>query len=507
MAGVCLTLITILTSLLLLHTGSSFAAEKSLADILKEKGILTEEEYQEAVKAEEAQKAEEARKTKETQKALEETQKALEEAQKAAAVEQKPPSPPAVGYSSKDGFFLQTPDQKYRLTLQGFVRTQLRLYENNTSQDNEFKIRHARLILRGYYGKYWQSEISAELTMPGGKLIRLADLNCSYLPYLQFQVGQYKAPFSREFLIPCWAPDLIERSMVTDSGGMTPKFDIGVMLHSPNAFNGLLWYGVGVFNGAGDNNGDTNDDKDLVGRVVLAPFALTQMPVLRGFEIGGSFETGRETADTLGYYKFQPQLPTFWPFFKEITYRGQRDRYGAELAYKLGPFKLWSEFIYQSLEREKQVRVDPATSEIVNSGGKLIDAPDLIAWGWYVLGTYFVWGDENGGIQLGARYEQMDVDDKKAPERFREANPMGKNSYANRWGNDLNLRGNTADVLTLGINYFVNSNVKFSFAWFYQTLDNKFTTDKIEHNHDGGEVFTGGGGVMNACWLLAQVKW
>ncbi len=175
MTRVWFTLITLLAGLILLLPGPALAAEKSLADILKEKGILTEEEYQEAVKAEEAQKA------REDQKA--------EEAQKAAAAKEKPPSPPAVGSTNRDGFFLQTPDQQYKLTFQGFVRTQLRLYENNTSQDNEFKIRHARLIFRGYCEKYWQSDVSAELTTPGGKLIRLADLNCSCLPYLQFQVG------------------------------------------------------------------------------------------------------------------------------------------------------------------------------------------------------------------------------------------------------------------------------------------------------------------------------
>ncbi len=176
-------------------------------------------------------------------------------------------------------------------------------------------------------------------------------------------------------MIPCWAPDTIERAMITDSGGTDPKFDIGFMFHSPNAFNGLLWHGIGIFNGNGNNNGDTNDDKDLIGHAVLAPFAPTDTPALKGFEFGGSFQTGRETADTLSYYKFQPLLPTFWPFFKEITYRGQRDRYGAELAYKFGPFKLWSELIYQMLEREKQARVNPVTNQIVSSGGQLSMPP------------------------------------------------------------------------------------------------------------------------------------
>ena len=123
-----------------------------------------------------------------------------------------------------------------------------------------------------------------------------------------------------------------------------------------------------------------------------------------------------------------------------------------------------------------------------------------------MLGTYFIYGDESNGIQLVARYEQMDVDDDPA-KKDQKANPMGKNSYATRWGNDLNLRGNTADVLTLGFNYFPMSNVKLAFNWYYQTLDNKYTTDKITHDHEGNEVVTAKGGAMNAFYLLAQVKW
>ena len=106
-----------------------------------------------------------------------------------------------------------------------------------------------------------------------------------------------------------------------------------------------------------------------------------------------------------------------------MSYRGDRIRYGLDAAYTLGPFKLQGEWIYQTLEREKQVRVDPTTNEIVSSGGKLIDAPDYNEWGWYVLGTYFPWGNATKGLQLVAQYEYMDVDDDKAADRYLEANP------------------------------------------------------------------------------------
>jgi len=484
-------ILVVALSLSLIVPLGALAAEKSLADILKEKGILTKEEYQEALKAEQAQKAEEAKKAAEAA-----------EAAKATPAAEKPAGAPIAGY--KKGFFIQTPDENFKLNFTGYVRPMLRLYENNTSQDNEFKIERARLVLETTLGKYWQGRVSSELTTASdGKFLKYAYLNCSYLPYLQVRAGQDKAPFSREYLTSFSEVDTIERAMITDAGATVPKYDIGIQLHGPRLLNGILSYKVGLFNGNGANNSDTNDDKDLIARLVLAPFAPTDIAALKGLEFGGSYQTGRQTpAQT-----YQPKLPTDWSFFKEIRYRGQRDRYGLDMAYKLGPFKLQGEWIYQSLEREKQVRVNPDTHVIVSSGGKLIDAPDLIAWGWYVLGTYFVWGNEEKGIQLVVRYEQMDVDDELAPKRYREANPMGKDTYDNRWGNELNLRGNTADVLTLGFNYFPHPNIRLAFNWLYQYLDNQYTTDKIIHDHEGNEVVTAHGGAMNTFYLLTQVRW
>ena len=476
-------LFTVLLTLTLIWIlpGSGIAAEKSLADILKDKGVLTEEDYQQVKTMEESQKAEEAKK----------------------AAAEKPSGLPVAGYQK--GFFLQSPDGKYKLSLNGYVQPQLRLFQDNTSQDNQFYIRRARLSLTGYYGKDWQGRVEGDFSTPSdGKFLKYAYLNWSHFQDAQIRVGQFKAPFSREYLTSSADIDTIERAMITDSGSTVPKYDIGAMLWGPSVFGGLLSYGVGVFNGNGANNSDTNDDKDLVARVAVAPFAPTAISIMKGLEFGGSFQYGRETPTQ----KWQPKLPTDWAFFKEMSYRGDRIRYGLDAAYKLGPFKLQGEWIYQTLEREKQVRVDPTTNEIVSSGGNLIDAPDLNAWGWYVLGTYFVWGDvNNNGFQLVARYEQMDVDDDKAADKYLKANPKGENSVANPWGNALNLRGNTADVLTLGFNYFPHPNIRLAFNWYYETLDNKFTIDRVHHTQDGDEYATPNGHNMQAFWFMTQVRW
>ena len=65
---------------------------------------------------------------------------------KAAA--EKPAGLPPVGYSK--GFFLQSPDGKFKLVSNGVRRTLLEIYQNNTSQDNQFDIDRARLYFKGY---------------------------------------------------------------------------------------------------------------------------------------------------------------------------------------------------------------------------------------------------------------------------------------------------------------------------------------------------------------------
>jgi len=509
-------------ALLFILPGPGFAAEKSLADILKEKGVISEDEYQQVKQMEEAQKAQEAKKAEEAnRKAADEAAKKAEEAAKKAAPE-KPAGLPIAGYNK--GFFLQSPDGKFKLVNNGVLRTLLELYQNNTAQDNQFDLDRARLYFKGFYGDYWQGEVSFECTTTSdSKFLKYAYINTSYLPYAQLRIGQFKAPFSHEYVDSIAADvDTIKRAMITDSGGINPKYDIGVMVHSGltsvpgcpyvgdcNALNGLFWYGIGVFNGNGANNFDTNDDMDVVGRMRVAPFALTNISFMKNLSFGGSFQYGRQTPTQT---QSAPKLPTNWSFFQDVKYRGDRTRCGLEGYYRLGPFELQGEWIYQTLEREKQVRVDPTTNEIVSSGGKLIDAPDYNEWGWYVLATYFLWGDKNKGFQLATRYEFMDADDDKAADKYLEANPIGKhspdaNSVANPYGNALNLRGNSAEVLTLGCNYYISSNIRLALNYYYEWLDNKYTIDRIHHDNDGNEIKTPNGHAMQAIYLLAQLKW
>jgi hypothetical protein len=82
------------------------------------------------------------------------------------------------------------------------------------------------------------------------------------------QVGQFKTPFTREFITPLAEVETADRSTVVDS--LAPKRDIGVM--ADYAFGGRGMVTVGVFNGEGQNVTVNRDSSALgVARVAVRP--------------------------------------------------------------------------------------------------------------------------------------------------------------------------------------------------------------------------------------------
>ena len=101
-------------------------------------------------------------------------------------------------------------------------------------------------------------EAGATARAPGTVSLREAIIRWTSAPYA-LQLGQFKAPFSREYLIPVPALETADFSAVVDS--LAPKYEIGAM-----AEYALPSFGVwaGVFNGEGQNAGFNRDSTVLV---------------------------------------------------------------------------------------------------------------------------------------------------------------------------------------------------------------------------------------------------
>jgi phosphate-selective porin O/P len=130
-----------------------------------------------------------------------------------------------------------------------------------------------------------ETEASAGARNPATVSLREAMIKWSPAPFA-LTAGEFKTPFTREYLIPVPALELADLATVIDS--LAPKYDVGVM--AEYAHGALASVSLGVFNGEGANT-TTNRDSvvTFVGRVTSRP-----IPQLA---LGGS--ATRDGADSL----------------------------------------------------------------------------------------------------------------------------------------------------------------------------------------------------------------
>jgi hypothetical protein len=178
-------------------------------------------------------------------------------------------------------------------------------------QEDTFRIRRARFTLRGEITPRIDWEVSAELS--ASPVLRDAFVTLKPAPWANVRVGQFVTPFSLERITSTSRLETIDRLIDT----LTPSRDFGVELRSGRPIAGWLTYGLAVINGAGQNELDDNDAKDVVARVAAA------VPGFQGLTVGLNGATGE-----------QPD--------------GRRTRRGADVELRIGTFRVATEFVRES---------------------------------------------------------------------------------------------------------------------------------------------------------------
>ena len=277
-------------------------------------------------------------------------------------------------------------------------------------------------------------------------------LEFRYWPELRLRAGQFKVPFSYEDLFSDNNIDFVERSVADN---LAPSRDLGAMLHG-SLFGGVVSYAGGIFNGTGQNTADTNNSKDLAARLVVYPFKQTDVALLRNLHLGADVTWGEQDSGQ----SLRGRTDGTFVFFNRINTRGDRLRYSGEVAYDIGPFTIYGEYIQSEEERKG-----------LGTGGR--DLPDLFGRGWYVTTTYMLTGETKvpgqtvvptrwampvgpdrgwGAWELAARFAQLD---------FR--------------ANDPTVKSNRVNALTLGVNWYLTPNVK----WLVNFVQNWFPNETL----------------------------
>ena len=204
---------------------------KSLDDILKEKGVISDDEYKEAQKS-------------------------------------KP-----VDYKPGKGITLTTSDQKFQTTIGGALQIRYTYLDNENSastDDSEFRIRNAKLWAVGYaFEKDFTYNFQVNFAGTNStKFLEYAYLNYKFVDEAQILVGENKVPFNRGWLSPFSALEFIDRSIASDT--FRPGYDIGVMPWG-KVKKGMFNYNAGIYGGVGQNTLRTTDKAAYVARATFNP--------------------------------------------------------------------------------------------------------------------------------------------------------------------------------------------------------------------------------------------
>jgi len=322
----------------------------------------------------------------------------------AAVVDQAPPAsapkkdtPLTAGWNGEH-FFIKSPDGQFTISPYGYVNTDYRAYKGDGAPSDTFLLRQARFGFQGSYGSHFDFAILADAAATSGSVVRDVYLNVRYRPELQFQAGQFKAPFGQETGIGDTSLDFAERgfqAMLYPSAA-TAYRSPGAAFHG-DIDGGVVQYWLGAFNGKGYALANTTNQPEVVGRLRFYPWRKTTSTWFKQLAFGGSVDFARSRGLS-GDQSFSATLPdAAYTFFPQFAINGDIQRYNGEFTYLRGPFSVRGEY--------DQLDMDRTNVGSLQAGGLgFLSLPAIRARAWDVSTTYLLTGEkrpENGTPRVG----------------------------------------------------------------------------------------------------------
>jgi phosphate-selective porin OprO/OprP len=374
--------------------------------------------------------------------------------------------------------FFKSTDGNFYVDLGGRIQADFDAAEadartlTGTRLGSQFLVRRAYLELAGRFFRWVNFRIETDFT--DSQPLREVWVELAPLPELRLIAGQFETPFSLEELTSSKHIDFVERSLVNE---LAPSYDRGVMVYG-SLMQGLASYSLGGFNGSGQNTSDNNPDKDLAGRLALAPLKTSNNFWLKGFQIAGDFTWGNQGSSRSAQGRTSARTPTRFTFFAAQPTRGERLRYGVDLAWLVGPAAVKFEYDVQTNDRH-------------HLGSKGSNLDKVTAKGWYVSATYLLTGEEKrlsapvvpkyrfdpiagkfgpGAWELGIRYAEL---------TFRSDDPVNffdGNLASGKIPGGGTTAENGAEALTAGVSWYPNDHTRLMFNWTTYWYDNALGT-------------------------------
>jgi len=432
-------------------SASAIAAEsdvKALMDLLLKKGVISQAEYDQHVKA--FEDAAENREFKE--------KRIDQDLAKANAFLQKNAD---AGQVMKNGIGIQSADGRNSIQLMGRLHMDYRDYNDTGATDqltNKFDIRRARLGVRGQIEKDWKYEIQGTYGMADNgmtetsTIVDIAFVDYAANPAAMFRAGKFKMPFSLEQLTSSNNIDFMERSFANQNEGeYVPAKETGVMLHG-SPMEGTS-YGIALSRGRA-NKSAQYDGADFIGR------GTANVAKLMGREdivthLGLGYSTGKVVAGT-SYASARDESRAINGFFsgnETVRAGSSRTRSDIEYALAYGPYKLQGEFFdigysdTSSGSKSVKINYNEILWNITGEGHNYNNSNGT--FGWIKPSNKFTSNGGLGAWQVGIRFSELDGSD------FTQATG----------------RTDKATSVTYGLNWYVNDNVRFMLNYVETKFD------------------------------------
>ncbi|MES9971710.1 MAG: porin [Candidatus Thiodiazotropha sp.] len=330
--------------------------------------------------------------------------------------------------NTKGGLEVTTTDGEFSLQLGGRILADVAVYdEDRNALGNGSELRDLRLDLEGRLYADFIYEFSVDFS--DGE----ADVKDAWFAYdanypWRFTVGHFKEPFSLVEMTSKRYLTFMERAL---PNVFAPGRSLGIGAHWSSA---QMTFATGLF--GDDYNDDTDDEGDegwgVTGRITYAPKAEQRSALHLG--VAASYRKLDDEEKVR--FDSRPESHLTDIRYLDTGKLEQSDSttlLGVEGAWVSGSFSLQGEWIQAKIERD--VENDPTFD------------------GWYLQASWFLTGESRHYKQSSAKFG-----------RIRPLSDRGALEVAARFSsvdlNDGSIEGGSSDNVTLGVNWYINRQIR-----------------------------------------------
>jgi phosphate-selective porin OprO/OprP len=439
--------ITLIAAMALCFAAPAMADEyKDTLDLLLQKGIITQQEYNTKIEAHAERLENKQFNAARVDKDLRDNNNSrFTKANDGSVMEN------GIGLKSKDG--------NNTIQLTGRLHMDYRQYspdygtgQTTDAYQNLAEVRRARFGVRGQFAKDFKYQLLANFGNDVGASSTSSTMdemwvNYAANPEMQFQFGLFKMPFSLEQMTSSNNIDFMERSLVGQNDSeLIPAKETGFMLHGvPRAG---LTYALAVSRGKSNKSAEF-DGLDYIGRVTTN-FAELQGSKAYVAHLGAAYSTGDIKSGVIPVSgRTESRTNSGWFTGSALSGATTRTRQGLEAAFAYNGFKVQGE--------QFNFKYDPATGDNQEIRGYYVQAVYNLtgeshaykdgAFGWIKPNNPTDKGGK-GAWQIGVRMSEFDAGD--------IAVATGKS--------------NRATAMTYGVTWFATDNLRFMLNY----VDTKF---------------------------------